>query len=140
MILAHDPPPVHDDRIVLYDERYRAQYCAIHTTDCYWTAEKVIAAPDRFRIILALDGNRVVGYVDITHIFEENEPYDVFVLESHRRRGYAKAMLSRAIELNRPNAISLLVDIDNPAAVALYTSLGFEKADGENSIAAHMVL
>lgn len=124
--------------VELFSEKYRDQYVAMHATDVYWTAERVIAATDRFRIILAIENEKVVGYIDITHKYDENEPYDVFVKPEYRRKGYAKAMLAKAIELNRPHGMMLLVDIDNVAAIALYESLGFKKAIGENNITAHL--
>lgn len=120
-----------------YAPKYEEGYRAIHTTGGYWTAEKVIAAPDRFRILLALDRDTVVGYLDVTYTFAENEPFDLFVLPDHRRKGYAKALLAEAIARNKPRQMALLVYVDNVPAIALYESLGFEKVPGENSITAH---
>ena len=54
--------------------------------------------------------------------------------------GLGRALLARAVALNRPNAMSLLVDVDNIAAIALYESLGFVKADDENNITASLLL
>lgn len=140
MVLKREIPCHSSRQIELYSPKYREQYLSIHSKDGYWTAEKVIKASDRFRIILAIEESNVVGYIDITHKYEENEPYDVFVKESYRRKGYGKAMLAKAIELNRPKGMMLLVDADNAAAISLYESLGFEKAVGENNITAHVVL
>lgn len=141
MVLKRDVPYESSHQIELYSEKYREQYRAIHDDDDgrYWTADKVIAAPERFRIILAIEQGEVVGYIDITHKFEENEPFDVFVREDHRRKGYARAMLARAIELNRPKDLMLLVEVDNAAAIALYESMGFDKVEGGN-ITAHTLL
>ena len=88
----------------------------------------------------SIESGQVVGYIDITHKYEENEPFDVFVRESFRRRGYGRAMLAKAIELNRPKQMMLLVDADNTAAISLYESLGFVRAVGENNITAHVSL
>lgn len=126
--------------VELYSPKYREQYMAIHSKDGYWTADKVIDAPDRFRILLAMEQNQVVGYLDVTHKYKENEPYDVFVKEAYRRRGYGRAMLAKAIELNRLKAMMLLVDADNTAAISLYESLGFVKTVGGNNITAHVLL
>ena len=140
MILKNEVAFESNHQIKLYSEKYREQYISMHSTECYWTAEKVINALDRFRVILAIENDEVVGYIDITHKYNENEPYDIFVKESFRNKGYAKAMLAKAIELNKPNGMMLLVDIDNTAAIALYESLGFVKSAGENSICAHIKL
>lgn len=120
----------------LYTPAYREQYARMHSADVYWTADKILAAPERFRVILALDGQKAVGYLDATHCFEENEPYDIFVLPEYRNRGYAKAMLAHAISLNRPKGMSLLVDADNAPAIAAYTALGFERVKNADSVTA----
>lgn len=142
MVLKRDVPYESSHQIELYSEKYREGYRAIHDDDDgrYWTADKVIAAPDRFRILLAIEQGEVVGFIDITHKFEENEPFDVFVKEDHRRKGYAKAMLSKAIALNRPKALMLLVEKENAAAIGLYESMGFDKAEDGDNITAHAQL
>lgn len=126
--------------VELYSQKYDEQYKQMHSTDVYWTADKVIAATDVFRIILAIKDEEVVGYMDITHKFDENEPYDIFVKPEYRRKGYAKAMLAKAIELNKPHKMNALVDVDNVGAISLFHSLGFEKVVGENNITAHLML
>lgn len=140
MILKNEVSFESNHQIEMYSQKHREQYISMHSTDCYWTAEKVIDALDRFRIILAAEDDEVVGYIDITHKYSENEPYDIFVKEQFRNKGYAKAMLAKAIELNKPNDMIVLVDIDNTAAIALYKSLGFVRAAGENNITAHLKL
>ncbi len=140
MLLKGEVPCQSSHQIETYSPKYREQYIEIHSKDGYWTAEKVIDAPDRFRIILAIEQEEVVGYIDITHKYEENEPYDMFVKEAYRRKGYGRAMLAKAIELNRPKDMMLLVDADNTAAISLYESLGFVKAAGENNITASLSL
>ena len=140
MVLKRDVPYESSHQIELYTEKYREGYRAIHRDDGYWTADKVIAATDRFRIILAIERGEVVGFIDITHKFEENEPFDVFVKEDHRRMGYAKAMLAKAIALNRPKGLMLLVEKENTAAIGLYESMGFDKAEDGDNITAHVLL
>lgn len=140
MLLTRDVPWSSGHQVELYSPKYREGYAAIHSTDVYWTAEKVIAAPDRFRIILAIEDGQVVGYIDITTNYDPNEPFDVLVKESHRRKGYGKAMLAKAIELNRPNGMELTVVVDNAPAIAMYESLGFTRVAGQNSICAHLTL
>lgn len=125
----------------LYSPKYHDQYAAMHDdSDRFWTAEKVIAAPDRFRIILAVENGQAVGYADVTHKYEENEFYDIFVKEEYRRRGFGRAMMARAMELNRPKGLMLLVEGDNEPAIALCQSLGFARVPGEESVLAYMTL
>lgn len=120
-----------------FSEQYAAEYYVIHSRDVYWTGEKVAAAPERFRIFLAIDGGRVVGYMDVTHCFEENEPYNLFVLPEYRRRGYGRKLLAKALECNQPKGMMLLVEADNTAAIRLYESMNFKTVPGQNSLAAH---
>ncbi len=140
MILVDDVKYTDNKEIILYEPIYREQYIAMHAKDVYWTAEKVINALDRFRIILAIENNEVVGYIDITYQYDENEPYDIFVKKEYRGKGYEKAMLAKAIELNKPKGMMLLVDADKFSEIAMYESLGFVKSEKENSITAHVVL
>lgn len=140
MIHKKDVSHYSNYQVELYSPEYKEQYIAIHSKDGYWTADKVIDALDRFRVILAIENDEVVGYIDVTYPYEENEPYDVFVKNEYRKKGYAKAMLAKALELNKPHDMMLLVDIDNVAAIALYESLGFVKTVGENNMTAHILL
>ena len=140
MVLKEAVPYKSDHQIELYSPKYREQYISVHSNDGYWTAEKVILASDKFRIILALEKNEVVGYTDVTYKYDENEPYDVFVKEEYRNKGYGKAMVAMAVELNKPKDMMLLVDVNNAAAITLYESLGFVRSVGENSITAHIFI
>ncbi|MCM1025886.1 MAG: GNAT family N-acetyltransferase [Roseburia sp.] len=138
MVLKKIIPYQSKRQIALYKPEYREQYFSIHQDEGYWTAEKVIDAPEVFRVFLAIAGGEVVGYLDVTYCHDENEPYDLFVKEEYRRMGYGKAMLSKAIELNGSRGMTVLTDIDNAAAIALYESLGFVKMAGENNVTAHV--
>ena len=123
--------------VELLSDKYTPQYLAIHNKDMYWTGEKVVTAPDRFRTFLAIHEGKVIGYLDVTHCFAENEPYDLFVLEDYRKMGYGRKMLAKALELNQPSGMVLLVDIDNDPAIRLYQSMGFIKAENQNTLTAH---
>lgn len=141
LILKKQPAFSSELSVVPYSEIYRAGYLSIHDdAERYWTAEKVLAAPDRFYVFLALDGSRVVGYIDVTCCFEENEPYDLFVCEAYRRRGYARALLAKAIEANGEKKLSVLVDRDDAAALGVYASMGFEEDPSARSRTAHLKL
>lgn len=140
MVLAQEPPIVSDSRIELYCPKYLEGYSTLHLTDLYWTADKVLAAPERFRVILAVENGEVAGYIDVTTDYDENEIFDFFVKDSFRRKGLGRALLSKAIELNRPRGMMLTVNVDNAPAIALYESMGFKKIQGQNCIVAHLTI
>ena len=137
MLLVNAVPEVDTTGVELLSDRYAAQYCAIHTTDVYWTGERVMQAQDRFRTLLAIQNGKVVGYADVTYTFQENEPFDLLLLEEYRRRGFGRRLLAKALEMNAPNGMVLHVDVDNTPAIRLYASMGFEKVPGQNTLTAH---
>ncbi len=126
MVLKTFPAPIGLSGVEPLSEKYRDDYAAIHCTDNYWTGERVLNAPDIFNVYIAVDGGRVVGYIDVTKNNEENEPFDLFVLEGYRRRGWGRKLLAKAVEANKPKGMALDVDVDNVPAIALYSSMGFE--------------
>ncbi len=136
MRLSQPVPPVDTAGIEPLRDAYLPQYLAMHSTDVYWNGERVAAAPERFRVLLAVDRCTVAGYVDVTTHCEENEPVDLRVLPAYRRQGWGRKLLARAVELNRPKGMSLLVDVDNEAAKRLYASMGFTPVPGRNSVTA----
>jgi ribosomal protein S18 acetylase RimI-like enzyme len=135
MVLEAPAPDMDTTGIVPLSDQYAEQYCAIHNKDMYWTGEKVMQAQDRFHTFLAIRDGRVVGYIDVTCTFKENEPFDLLVLEEYRRMGYGRKLLAKALEANAPNAMSVLVDADNVPAIRLYASMGFAKK--QNILTAH---
>ena len=120
--------------IVLLTQEYEAQYIDKHNTDTYWTAEKVIAAKDRFRVFLAVDEGKVVGYIDVTYCYEKNEPYTIWVDEEFQNKGYEQALLQTAIKMNKPNKMMVLVDINNYDEIEMLKSIGFVPVMGTNSV------
>lgn len=140
MVFTGQMPSVDTAGIEPLTEKFAAEYCEIHNKEMYWTAEKVLRAQERFRTLLAIDGGKVVGYIDVTKIFDENEPFDLFVLENHRRKGHGRRLLAKALELNRPHGMMLLVETDNAAAIRLYESTGFATVHGQNNLTAHLTL
>ncbi len=141
MVLQRIVPTRIPENIVPYTPYYWTGYQAIHDdTERYWTAEKTVSRPDRFRVFLALDGDEVVGYMDVTVGFDENEPFDLFVREDMRRKGYGRGLLAKAVEENRPKGMTCLVDYDNTAAINLYRSMGFVKDEFGGNLTAYMTL
>lgn len=127
--------------VVPYSDAYHAGYCAIHVDEeRYWTAEKVLAHSERFHVFLALRNNEVIGYIDMEHSYDINEPFELFVLPKYRKKGYGRALLESAIVFNRPKAMMLHVNVDNVPALHLYSSLGFEIDEYGCSIVARLSL
>lgn len=138
MVFSGRLPSIDTSEIQFLSEAYIPSYLQMHTQDVYWTGDKVIAAKDQFRIFIALEGEELAGYLDVTHCFEENEPFDLLVKPEHRRKGYGKKLMCKALEMNRPHGMMLLVDVDNVPAMRLYESIGFEKVPDQNSLTAHL--
>ena len=138
MILTGCAPDASDSRIVLLSGEWEKQYCDLHRTDTYWTAERVLAAQDRFRVLLAVEDGQVLGYLDVTHCFDENEIYDLYVRPEASEQRYELALLGKAIELNRPHGMIVLVDADSKAETDLYAAAGFTKAPGPDTILAQL--
>ena len=136
MILNGPVPNVSTSQIELLSEKWTKQYRDLHKTDTYWTAERILSAQDRFRVLLAIQDGQVQGYMDVTRCHEVNEIYDLFVRPEAAQQGYEMALLGKAIELNRPLRMMVVVDADDKAEIELYTAAGFEKMEGQNSITA----
>ena len=111
---------------------YEEQYCEVHTKDTYWTAERILEARDRFRVLAAIDQGKLVGYLDITTGHSENEPYDLWTAPGFDR--YRKPLLAAAIRRNRPNGMMVVIDTDDAAEIALYESVGFEAIEDSESV------
>lgn len=120
--------------IVLLTQEYEAQYIDKHNKDTYWTAEKVIEAKDRFRVFLAIHEEKVVGYIDVTYCYEKNEPYDVWVDDEFKGKGYEQALLQTAIRMNKPKRMMVLVDVNNYDEIEMLKSIGFLPVVGTNSV------
>lgn len=131
MLFSGSCPETDTAGVELLSDDYLEQYLAMHGTDAYWTGEKVAAAPERFRVLLAVQEGTVQGYLDVTHCFDENEPYDLWVRPEARRRGWGRKLMTKALELNHPKDMMLLVDVDNEAAIRLYRGTGFLPAPGK---------
>ena len=127
-------PYMDTSNIELYTEKWKEQYCELHSTETYWTAERVLSAKDRFRVLLVIKDGKVQGYLDVTYSFEKNEPYDIFMKPEYRYQGYELGLLAKAIELNKPHQMMILVDVDALEDIAIYTAAGFKKEEWQNSI------
>lgn len=136
MILTGQVPNVSTSQIELFSEKWEKQYCDLHSTDTYWTARRILEAPDKFRVLLAIKDGQVQGYMDVQCCYEINEIYALFVRPEAARQGYELALLVKAIELNLPNQMMVVVDVDSEKEIELFSAAGFSRMKGHNSISA----
>ena len=120
--------------IQLYSDKWKRSYVDMHVKETYWTAEKVLSALDRFRVFLAIHQERLVGYLDVTYAYKQNEPYSLIVLPEYQNQGYEEALLSKAIGLNGSNTMMTLVDVNAKEEIRIYEEAGFELIKGQNSV------
>lgn len=120
------------------DSTTHEAYTAMHTTDCYWTAQRVLAAPERFVPYVAVLLGQVVGYLDVTHGFAENEVYDWQVQESFRNRGIGAALLGEALRRSRGGSMIMLCSQQERAARRAAEKNGFRLVAGAESVTGTM--
>ena len=126
--------------IQLYTKRWKQGYIDMHVKETYWTAEKVLSALDRFRVFLAIHQEQLVGYLDVTYAYKQNEPYSLIVLPEYQNLGYEQALLSKAIQMNGINTMMTLVDVNAKEEIRIYEEAGFELIKGQNSIFATVTI
>ncbi len=136
MVYTHNMPECETASVEALSADYIDQYLKMHSTDFYWTGEKIINAPDRFKTFIAVEDGIVTGYIDVSYGDSENEPYDILVKEEYRQKGYGKQLLAKALKENEPAGMILMVDIDNVPALNLYKSLGFVKKEHRDNLTA----
>jgi GNAT superfamily N-acetyltransferase len=94
------------------------------------SAAQLDAYLDLGRVLVALDGDRIVGHLQLTESdrASEIEIKNMAVLASHRRRGVGRALVAAAIERARGEArgsvrvATAAADLDN---LRFYQRLGF---------------
>ena len=126
--------------VQLYSKRWKQAYIDMHVKETYWTAEKVLSALDRFRVFLAIHQEQLVGYLDVTYAYKQNEPYSLIVLPEYQNLGYEQALLSKAIQMNGINTMMTLVDVNAKEEIRIYEEAGFERIKGQNSVFATITI
>ena len=79
MLLTGPCPDVPTGMIEPLSEKWTKQYCGLHRTETYWTAERILSARDKFRVLLAVKDGRVQGYMDVQCCHDINEIYDLYI-------------------------------------------------------------
>lgn len=83
-----------------------------------------------FYLVAELDGE-LIGYAGLWAIMEEGHITNVAVHPDHRRKGLARILVMQLMDAGEKNGLerfTLEVRPSNTAALALYTSLGFQEA------------
>lgn len=78
--------------------------------------------------LVALDGERVVGYIGSQSVLGESDMMNVAVHPDHRRQGIAEKLvleLATALKARGNHCLSLEVRASNEPAKSLYEKLGF---------------
>ena len=78
--------------------------------------------------LVAIEDDRVVGYVGSQSVLGEADVMNVAVSPAHRRRGLAVSLLSDLVKKlaeNEVHSLTLEVRVSNEPAVSLYEKLGF---------------
>ena len=115
--------------VVHFSERYKDEYKAMHEDDeNYWTAEKVIAAKDIFRIYIALVNKKAIGYIDVTYTKSENEIYNLFVIPEYKKLGYEAALIQEAVTNNNGDGMIFVINESDDYIRQLCIQLGFQES------------
>lgn len=138
MIKSGFVPNVLTNNIEQLSDKWVKQYCDLHSTDTYWTGERIISALNKFRVLLVVKDEQVLGYLDVQNCYDTNEIFALYIKPEASSRGYELSLLANAIELNKPNQMMVVADVDNKEEVELYTAAGFVKLEGQNSITAYI--
>lgn len=97
---------------------------SLQTHLAYPAPELVDAALDGpFRVRVATDGGRVVGYA-IALPGRPTVLAELVVAQGHRRAGHASALLEAVTD--GPGPVEVTTPVDNDAAIAFYEARGFE--------------
>lgn len=93
-----------------------------------WTSE--LLAGDRIVLVAPAGDGTVWGAITVQVVGDTADLHRVVVDAGHRRRGIASALVHGAADRARERgADQLLLEVrtDNPAAIGLYTALGFRE-------------
>ncbi len=96
-----------------------------------WSMETLLDAyKNGTRFLVAVNGNKVLGYAGISCVLDEGYITNVAVFPEYRKQGVGTAIMNAVLDLaNSLNLsfVSLEVRVSNNNAISLYEKLGFEK-------------
>ena len=78
--------------------------------------------------LVALDGDRVAGYVGSQTVLDESDMMNIAVDPQYRRQGIARALVEELVKClarKESRCLTLEVRASNAGAIALYGKLGF---------------
>lgn len=90
--------------------------------------KKYVEDKDSVFCVCEIDGE-IVGYAGMYYVYPEGDITNVAIKATHRRKGYARAILLRMLEESEKAGIeeyTLEVRKSNAAAIKLYSGLGFK--------------
>lgn len=77
--------------------------------------------------LVAVDGDRVAGYIGSQTVMGEADMMNVAVEENYRRQGIARRLVEELILNLDASMLTLEVRVSNAPAIALYESMGFQQ-------------
>ena len=97
-----------------------------------WSVSSIVSELDNELAlwIVALDGDRVLGYVGSQTVCGETDMMNVAVHPDHRRQGIATGLITGligALKQRESHSLALEVRASNAPAIAMYTLYGFEQ-------------
>lgn len=83
-------------------------------------------------ILLAMDGEEAVGTVWLCHDYRRLYIHHMAVAPTRQNQGIGRLLLKRSVEIATELGYQAKLEVheDNPAAIHLYSSLGFTALDG----------
>lgn len=78
------------------------------------------------KILVYMDGNTILGFIDYSKMYENMEINYIFVIEQYRNKGIASKLLEYIIDNNDFSNITLEVNINNINAIKLYEKYNFK--------------
>lgn len=89
-----------------------------------------LAKPGTLALGAYLESGELVGYAVVSRYVDAWHVMNVAVAPAYRRRGIARVLLERLLEITGDDprrGLTLEVRVSNRAAIALYEGLGFER-------------